>query len=352
MNTDYNPIDILINLVELPGLEDVFNTNTFEKMLESNTDLFLKMAPEFNALVKTDPAMIQIILISFLHYTYGQKLKAALQVNNSITANGLFLRMLAIEYGVEYSMDELKSMPDERVRGEIRSVNHKKSNAGAAWHYKNNIKKYNDIINSDEPKLQDFIAWGPPKTKKGEIEIYILGKQHISPTEKKRLIKNLERYCMLYDRKQNKYVTSTSELSFLNKDLRFNIKDLDFRVLTDDIFVYYVQEQEFDIEAELIFYPPYANNIYQKYRDLTNNQEIEQNYEKMIKAKARKSLNEFLKEQYRIGRNISYSGIHKSLKVDGVNDVKIKSPLETLIILDNQVAIPRNIIIDGNSYDQ
>lgn len=112
-------------------------------------------------------------------------------------------------------------------------------------------------------------------------------------------------------------------------DVRSQLNDEDVRPLTDHVTVKSVTPVTFSIEAKLyMFSGPDSTTVFKNALD---------------------SLDEYLSDNQKIGRDIALSGIYAALHVDGVSRVELLSPTEKIIVDDTSVAYctARNITNGG-----
>lgn len=106
----------------------------------------------------------------------------------------------------------------------------------------------------------------------------------------------------------------------------------DVRPLTDQVTVQSAQVVPFDIEAELTLYPgPDAA---------------------LILATAQAQLADLLKQNRRIGRDITRSAIFSALHVGGVQNVTLSSPAADVVIGETEAAHAQNVTVTVAGVDQ
>ncbi|NRA86403.1 MAG: baseplate J/gp47 family protein [Rhizobiales bacterium] len=120
------------------------------------------------------------------------------------------------------------------------------------------------------------------------------------------------------------------ELDVIN-EVSAILNDDEIRPLTDLLFIEFAFKKLFTIDATLKIYAGASADV--------------------VKQKSREQLNEYLDKNYKIGVDITLSGLHAAMTVEGVERVVIISPDADVYVSNVQAAYcaPENIIISSEA---
>ena len=104
------------------------------------------------------------------------------------------------------------------------------------------------------------------------------------------------------------------------------------RPLCDTVIVQSAEVLEYQISATLSLFPSVLQS--------------------MVFVKAEKTINSYVSNQHRLGRDITLSGIYAALHQEGVQNVKITSPMADLVVTPQQVAYCTGITLKMGGIDE
>jgi phage-related baseplate assembly protein len=269
----------------------IFENISFDVAFERVKNEFLSRAPEFDALVESDPAIKLLEIAAYQEMLMRVRILDGLKANLLAYAAGEDLDNLAQFYGVDrLQIGGGEQNPvyetDDALRTRISNRIKAWSSAGTAEHYRYHA------LQVDTDQIKDARAYSPTP---GLVRIAILA--------------------------------NTAD-GAPNPELLDKIRDVmqgdTVRVLTDTVEIVPCELQTIDIAARVMLKPDASWGTEVKARD------------NMI---AQFEANKLL------GRDITRSWIAHSLFVDGVQDVLLDEPVTDLVVPDNGCAILSTVIV-------
>ncbi len=131
-------------------------------------------------------------------------------------------------------------------------------------------------------------------------------------------------------------VLSTEGDGIPNEDLldavRTTLNAEEVRPLTDEVIVQAAQVQHYLLEADMFFYAGPDSET--------------------VLAEADKAVKAYCQERWRLGNDVSVSGLHAALHQPGVQRVELRSPADTLVIESHQAAYCDEFILNNMGIDE
>lgn len=260
--------------------------------------------PEFSALVESDPAYKVLEVAAFREVLLRQRVNEAIKAICLAYAMDSDLDQLAARYNVERltlipaNDDTVPPTPavmedNESLRRRVQLSFEGFSTAGPKGAY------IFHALGSDANVL-DASAYGPPETP-GVVRVAVLSRIGDG-------------------------TASAELLETVNDTLSAN----DVRPLTDDVQVESAEILNYAVNATLIMYPgPDAS---------------------VAIAAAQAELDAYVEKNHRLGRDVTLSGLYAALHQEGVQNVILNSPTESIVAAWNQAAYcTGKFIIDGGT---
>jgi phage-related baseplate assembly protein len=275
-----------VDLSELPP-PDAVEPLDFEQILQQITDDYRARNPEFDAVLESEPVVKLLEAFSYRELLLRQRVNDAARSNLLATARGADLDNMAAFFGVKRAAEET----DDRLRGRTALAVEAFGAAGPAGAYR-------FFALTAAPEVKDVTAITPAP---GQVLVTLLGDEGPGRVDQ---------------------ATQQRVLVALNAD--------DVRPLTDVVSVRSAEIIEYQIDAGLIIYPgPEAEAIRQR---------------------ALAAVTEYARQRHKLGRDITTSGLHAALHVQGVQRVVLRQPQPLPIVVDpRQAAFCTNIkvTVDG-----
>lgn len=122
-----------------------------------------------------------------------------------------------------------------------------------------------------------------------------------------------------------------ADVTLVNK-VSSALNDESIRPLNDTVLVQSAGVVEYNVSATLKFYPGVHKELSLK--------------------TAKESLDNFVRVNHRLGRDITLSGITHALKQEGVQDVIIEQPTANIVISKRQAAFCNKMNVIDGGYDE
>jgi phage-related baseplate assembly protein len=271
---------------------DVVETLDYKNILAEMLNQLRQIDPAFTALVESDPAIKILEVCAYREMLLRQRVNDAARGVMLAFASGADLDHLGALFGVarkEIRPVNLQSLPplqavlesDQDFRNRITLALEGLSTAGPEGSYIFHALKHSQV--------RDVSVVGPPKVSPGQVLVTILGHSGDGSVTDK---------------------TVEEVKALLNAE--------HVRPITDEVIVKSAKIRRYNIEAELFTDGGPDSSV--------------------VVEKARDRIKRFTTENYRIGRDISISGIYAALHVDGVQRVFLKAPTDTIVIDHTETA--------------
>ncbi|MDE1465606.1 baseplate assembly protein [Spartinivicinus poritis] len=292
-----------INLSQLPA-PDVVETLDYEAILDEILTDLKKRDSEFTALVESDPAYKILEVVSYRELIIRQRINDAARAVMVAYARGKDLDHLAALFRINRLLIE-KGNPnvipptedqwesDDRLRERIVYSLEGLSTAGPKGAY-----RYHAL--SASALVKDVSVESPSP---GQVVVTVLSTQ-------------------------GQGVPSEDIITAVETQLN----DEDIRPLTDQVFVKPAEIIHYQINAELTYFTG---------PDIT-----------LVTDEATQRINDYVKNQHRLGLDITLSGIYSALHIPGVQNVKLISPSQNITVSPAQAAYCTQIIISKGAADE
>lgn len=294
-----------VDLSRLP-FPDAVETLDYEAILADMLAYLRARAPEFDALVESDPAYKILEVAAYRELLLRQRVNEAAKAVSLAYATGNDLDIIAANFNVERleiepaDPDAIPPKPavyedDTSLRRRVQLSFEGMSTAGPAGAY---------IFHAlgAHPDVLDAAAYGPPETP-GVVEVAVLSR--------------------VGDGEPTQDVLDAVDAA-LSAD--------DVRPLTDQVTVQAATIISYEVEAELVFY---------------NGPDAE-----VVMDAARTALESYVSRQHRLGRDITLSAIYAALHQEGVQNVVLTKPSADIVVEWDEAAYCTDITLTDGGVDE
>ena len=292
-----------INLAQLPA-PSVVETLDYEAILAEMLSDLKNRAPDYNALVESDPAYKILEVAAYRELLLRQRVNDA-------------SRSVMVAYAKGTDLDNLAALFD--VQRQVVTPGNPDM-----------IPPIDDIMESDERlrqrvhlSLEGFSTAGPigayvyhALEASGEVKDVSVS----SPSPGKVMVTVLS---------ENGNGTPSNDLQMRVK-AKLNHEDI--RPLTDQVIVQAAQITEYQVNARLTFYSGPDINV--------------------VAEQAQKKVAEYVANQHRLGHDVTQSGLYAALHQPGVQNVQLNSPTSDIIVSAEQAAYCTNIHVITGGLDE